>query len=211
MFNVLNVNDAVDLDVLSELEDYMKMMSDKGMDWEILAYILMSGATRVCTEARALGDTLSLKNPLHGLMFWYIVKDFLCYNVTFFKFDIPGLSLTDGDADAQKPSSLATVEALADSKIAALQKACVDKVGKAPDYAQFFFQTVTVEESAQEQEGQDEQDGGARGAGSGEDEDDEPSDEEGEEDDHNDERRNPRKKQKGETVGPAARRTTAAM
>ena len=34
VFNVLNVNDAVDLDVLSELEDYMKMISDKGMDWE---------------------------------------------------------------------------------------------------------------------------------------------------------------------------------
>ena len=120
----MSSSETIDIDALEDPVDYMQKLSELGMNWLIIAYVVMVGARLICPEARGFGDQLSLKNPLHGLLFWYIVKEFLCYTVRTFNMSIPGLNTDDGDADTEKLSSLESVEALAVSKIASLTSHC---------------------------------------------------------------------------------------
>ena len=141
--NCINPNDEADLDDLEDFEDYMEMLASKGMSWEILAHICLVGVCKVWPEIRGMGDALSFRNPLHGTMFWYIVKYFMCYTVTNYHLDIPGLSLSDGNEE--NLSSHATIEAIATAKIDALTSVCLEQGVKVPDFSQFFFQVHSAE------------------------------------------------------------------
>ncbi len=55
----------------------MQKLIESGVTRVILAYVAMAGATKTCPDARGAGDDLSLKNPLHGLLFWFMVLEFL--------------------------------------------------------------------------------------------------------------------------------------
>jgi len=136
-----SAGDSVDLEELEDYSDFMQKLNDMGMNWVILAYVAMVGARMTCPEARGAGDDLSLKNPLHGLLFWFMVLEFLCYSAREYKIQVPGLSLVDGDEATQKLSSHASVEALAMAKIAALTTYCVQEGIKVPDYSAHFFKT----------------------------------------------------------------------
>ena len=117
----------------------MQKLTDLGMSWVILAYVAMVGARLTCPGARAAGDFLSLKNPVHGLLFWFMVKEFLLFSVKEYKIHVPGLSLVDGDEATHKLSSHASVEALADAKIAALTSYCDQEGITIPDFSAHFF------------------------------------------------------------------------
>ena len=71
----------------------MQKLTDLGMSWVILAYVAMVGARLTCPGARAAGDFLSLKNPVHGLLFWFMVKEFLLFSVKEYKIHVPGAFL----------------------------------------------------------------------------------------------------------------------
>jgi hypothetical protein len=72
-----SAGDSVDLEELEDYSDFMQKLKDMDMTWVILAYVAMVGATKTCPDARGAGDDLSLKNPLHGLLFWFMVLEFL--------------------------------------------------------------------------------------------------------------------------------------
>ena len=140
----MSTSDTIDIDALEDPVDYMQKLSELGMNWMIIAYVAMVGARLICPEARGLGDQLSLKNPLHGLLFWYIVKEFIIFTVVTYNMSIPGLNTNDGDAETHKLSSLATVEALAVSKIATLTTYCEQQEISVPDFSKYFFKDITA-------------------------------------------------------------------
>lgn len=146
---MMSTSDTIDIDVLEDPVDYMQKLSELGMNWMIIAYVAMVGARLICPEARGYGDQLSLKNPIHGLLYWYMVKEFICFTVVHYKMGIPGLDTDDGDAETQKLSSLATVEALAVSKTATLTSYCEQQGIPVPDFAKYFFKDITATNEAE--------------------------------------------------------------
>ena len=182
----MSMGDAIDLTVLVDYEDYMQKLTELGMNWVIIAYVAMVGARLACTEARGMGDDLSLKNPLHGLLFWFLVKDFLCYSVVTYHISIPGLQVDDGDAESEKLSSHATVVALAEKKIAALTLVCEQQSIRVPDFSPHFFKTITPGQLAAESAGLGHELQGEDG----------PSDTEGGSDNEDDDEEDARKRQR---------------
>lgn len=169
----MNPDDEVILSDMEDIEDYMGMMNGKGMNWEIIAYLAMIAALKMLPDTRSMGNALSMRNPLHGTVFWFIVKEFLVYSVEQYQVDIPGLSTTDGGE--QELSSHETVAALATAKLAALTAICEEQEVKVPDYSLFFFQTHLTE-SLGEDDPLD--DGHAESAGSDSDDNDDEDDDE---------------------------------
>ena len=137
------MDDEVNIGDLEDAEEFMEMLAAKGMNWEILAYLGTVCAIKMFPEFRAMGDAISLRNPLQGTVFWFITQEFLLYTVATYHVDIPGLSRTDGTED--KLSSHAAVAALATTKLAALTAVCEEQDVKVPDYSQIFFQTYVPE------------------------------------------------------------------
>ena len=178
-------SDTIDIDILEDPADYMQKLSELGMNWVVIAYVAMVGARLICPEARGYGDQLSLKNPIHGLLFWYLVKEFICFTVVNYKMAITGLNTDDGDAETQKLSSLATVEALAVSKTATLTSYCEQQGIPVPDFSKYFFKDITATTDEAEPNDLDEElllessSGEEEGGAEGGDNDDDEEEEEG--------------------------------
>ena len=139
----MNPSAGVEWDHCEDVEDYMTVLASKGLTHEMLTYISMLGVYKHWPECRCMGDALSLRNPLHGVLYWYISKNFLIFSVKTYKIKIVGLS--DSDGSEEKLSSLATIEAIATAKIEALTAACLEQGIKVPDFSQFFFQGFSDE------------------------------------------------------------------
>jgi hypothetical protein len=178
----------------------MQNLTESGVTRVILAYVAMVGATKTCPDARGAGDDLSLKNPLHGLLFWFMVLEFLCYSVREYKIEVPGLSLDDGDEATQKLSSHASVEALAKTKIAALTTYCDQEGIKVPNYSAHFFKT----ENSDEGPGDLESELARESADGGSEPDEQDEEDEEDEEDHTNETAGPqRKKPRNDPKAPA--------
>jgi hypothetical protein len=146
--NVVTPSELIEWDECEDLEDYMSILASNGINWEMLAYICLLGGYKHMPEVRSMGDSLTVWNPLHGTLYWFIVKEFLIYSVKTFHFDIPGLSSNDGEEG--KLSSLATIEAIATAKIDALTAACMEQDVAVPDYSQFYFQEYSGDSAGDE-------------------------------------------------------------
>ena len=157
LYNIVNPDDAVVLGDMEDVEDFMTMMAAKGMGWEIICYLATIGAIKMFPECRSMGDSISMRNPLQGTVFWFLAGDFLAYSVEHYNFDIPGLSKTDGNEQDHTLSSLETVKALATSKITALTAICVEQDVLVPDYSQLFFQLHDTENVGPDEPNDDEQ------------------------------------------------------
>jgi len=193
--------DCIDLAELDDFGDYMQKLTDLGMSWVILAYVGMVGARLTCPGARAAGDHLSLKNPVHGLLFWFMAKEFLLFSAKEYKINVPGLSLVDGDEATHKLSSHASVEALADAKIAALTSICEQEGIKIPDFSAHFFKKENMDAGQSDLDEELAQEGHSEAAA----ESDRDEDEEEENDEGAEEAEPQRKKPRGPKA-PARRR-----
>lgn len=140
---MVHLDDEVNIADMEDVEEFMAMLAAKGLNWEIVAYLATIGAIKTFSEFRTMGDAISLRNPLHGTVYWFIVQEFCLYTVATYHVDIPGLSMTDGTEE--NLSSHATVAALATAKLAALTAICEEQDVKVPDYSQIFFQTYVPE------------------------------------------------------------------
>jgi hypothetical protein len=109
-----------------------------------------------------------------------MVKDWLLYSAENYGIAIPGLSLTDGVEQEEKPSSHAFVQALAVEKIKALTLQCQQEKIDIPDYNMFFFKNITAgqEQNAEAETAGDEREFSDDGEGD-DDEDEDVDDEEG--------------------------------
>ncbi len=186
LYNCMNPSAGVEWDECEDVEDYMTVLASKSLTYEILTYICMLGVYKHWPECRCMGDSLSLRNPLHGVLYWYIAKNFLIFSVNTYKIKIVGLSDTDGSED--KLSSLATIDAIATAKIEALTAACLEQGIKVPDFSQFFFQGFSDECIG------DEVDADTPAGSDADDAEDDHEDED--EEDEEDDRRQPEKKKK---------------
>ena len=145
----LTGQDRCDLAAIVSVDSGNIAMVERGMTFEFLCYLILVTASRMCIDTRALGKEMSLTNPLHGLMFWYIVENFFMKCVTVHGIPIPGLSLTDAAAGAGL-SSFAKVDALLQTRKVELTAACTAQHLPVPDLESFFF---NVQEAQEEDDG----------------------------------------------------------
>jgi len=130
--------EPVSLRTLTTLDAVNDGLAVFGITWELLAFLLMYHATRLIPGAHAAGTKMELDNAIHGLVYWYIVRNFLLMCVERMDMTIPGLSTTDAVAGGL--SSYDKIHAFALQQITAMTAACTKAGLRIPDLSKWFFQ-----------------------------------------------------------------------
>ena len=126
--NVGSVSD----DSFESMAGIEQAFKDLDIKWTFCVYVLNAMMTRTCPEVRGLGTDISLSNPLHGTMFWYIARDFVCYGIRNAGFLVPDLKDSVGPDGGV--SSLQALEDLATSRMAELKIVCERLHQDVPDF-----------------------------------------------------------------------------
>ena len=150
------------MDLVLSIDDLFTAFDRRGIGYEFNAYVLLVAASRLCVETRGLGTSMSSTNPLHGLMFWYLVQNYFMMLVVHQNIKIPGLSTTDAIGDGL--SSFDKVQMICDAQVPLLKAACAVNQVPIPDFSTFFFQKASSRPVAEEQ-GEDEEEGSGGGSG----------------------------------------------
>lgn len=144
--NVGSVSD----DSFESMAGIEQAFKDLDIKWTFCVYVLNAMMTRTCPEVRGLGTDISLSNPLHGTMFWYIARDFVCYGIRNAGFLVPDLKDSVGPDGGV--SSLQALEDLATSRMAELKIVCERLHQDVPDLSEYFFLYREDEDNDEEEE-----------------------------------------------------------
>jgi len=114
-------------------------LTRRGITWEFMAYVLLWHTSRICPATRSsVAVEMSLRDPLHGLLYWFIVEHFFGWLIINGKINIPGMSTTN--ATAPESSQCDKVLAIAVAKQQEMVNACVKAGVIVPNLNDWFFQ-----------------------------------------------------------------------
>ena len=154
---LLTSQEKCDLRTIVSVDSANAELAKRHITFELLAYLILVTASRMCVDIRALGKEMSLTNPLQGLMFWYIVEHFFMNCVTVHGIPVPGLSMTD--AVGTGLSSFHKVAAIMATRDAELTAACTRQKVPLPDLDGFFFLVQPSGAEGDDEAGEHEEEG----------------------------------------------------
>ena len=129
----------ISLSEITSMQDVNRELRARALTYESLAYCFLVFVVK--RSAVVVGTTMSLTNPAHGLLYWYLISNVFVFGVERGYFEIEGLSNKDAGSGDGDESTMQTVKNTADRMIDLLKKEAVRIRIEVPDFDNFFFQS----------------------------------------------------------------------
>jgi len=120
------------------VDDCNRAMEEVGIGHDAVIYSILVYASENCPETNVGKDkAMSMTNPYHGYMYWWLMEQFLLHAVQRSYFTVNGLSTEDGTSE--KPSSFDRMSTLANKKKHEQAEAIEGLGGTLPNLYEYFF------------------------------------------------------------------------
>ena len=138
-----NFTDGSTIDILAiengDTDVAISALTSGRLTVETLTFVIMVALISHVPEFAQLSNEITTSNPLHGILYHYVLANFICHGCM--NALIPALpGLSTASAVNGQPSQCERVKQSSEQKMVVLQRACADRGLSVPDFDAFFFQ-----------------------------------------------------------------------